>query len=447
MWYKLKLYWDYVWGKKFTIAPWILIPAIVVGGVLIIWFLAWPEFDAKHKYNIDRITLTVGVIGASFLGIVGLLNLIANYRRTITLEEQLKDQRENDKRRDQQQLYATNIVNLGNDSESVRLGAIYGLERFARESEAGSLGNNVSPNKCELWVLQVVEKLCPQNSNKATTKYEPWAPKVAEILCAHIRITTTKDNYLENNQNKPSSEIAATLKLLTQGENNPFASAQLDLSGASLKMANLRRANLSKFNLRQTDLSESDLVGSNLIESDLRESNFWKTYLTGGDLSHADLRNANLARADLIIANLTRANLRRADLRGAYLFKADLVEANLSRADLYGTNLTDVDLTGANLRGAIRLAPRRNAWANFSKCKIGHIAADFRDIYWGVYTQGLSEARKRDLIVGGRGNQDRYLAQNTVRRQPTQEEKEYLVGKENVDKCIWGDIHVLEDKD
>ena len=369
MWYKLKLYWDYVCGKKLTIAPWILIPAIVVGGVLIIWFLAWPEFDAKHKYNIDRITLTVGVIGASFLGIVGLLNLIANYRRTITLEEQLKDQRESDKRRDQQQLYATNVVSLGNDSESVRLGAIYGLERLARESEARSSGNSAHLNRCELWILQVVEKLCPQSNNNTTTKYEPWAPKVAEILCAHIRITTTKDDYVKDNKEEPTKETSAILKMLTQGENNPFDSTQFDLRysylvginlrGAKLKGANMFGINLTGAILERADLREANLTCADLNRAQLNRANLEYALLGGTRMIRTNLEGANLSFSEITggrsgwdwrsMVDLRGANLKNANLVGVYL-DADLTGAELEGASLTGASLGGVIFSGANLK-------------------------------------------------------------------------------------------------
>ena len=120
-------------------ATWVFPTTVVVvaGVIAIALFVAvwWP-------CNIDdisgKLTLTVGIFG----GLLFVLNFVINHRRTVALEdqlktqrEQLKDQRESDRRRDQQQLYATNVQHLGSISESVRIGAIYGLERLAKDSK------------------------------------------------------------------------------------------------------------------------------------------------------------------------------------------------------------------------------------------------------------------------------------------------------------------------
>ena len=344
--------------------------AIFLTTMVIIWII-WgtPVPEEKNTLSIfeTRLTLTTGAIGAAVLSTVGIWNLIVNYRRVNAAEKQLKQQRESDKRRDEQQLYATNVQHLGHESESVRLGAIYGLERLAKESKD--------------WG-------------------EPWAPKIAEILCAHIRITTTTNEYPGNNKDRPSNEIDAVLRVLTQGEDNPFDSSQFDLGEANLKGADLVRANLKEANLATTNLREADLTGANL-------------------------KGAELGEADLTDAYLTRANLK---------------EASLISTDLVRTNLTE-----ANLHGVSRLANAGERWADFIGCTFS--STDLSGIYWGVINEGVEDAVEKYWGTDKKYDEKDYLEVNAVRREPTQIDKEQLVGRENVDKCIWGDIFVLEDKD
>ena len=52
----------------------------------------------------------------------------------------------------------------------------------------------------------------------------------------------------------------------------------------------------------------------------------------------------------------------------------------------------------------------------------------------------------KDQNTGKTENEDQYREKYSVNRKPTQKEKEQLVGKDNVDKCIWDDIIVLDEK-
>ena len=390
--------WNWTWARKVDIGVWSFILFALVGETLIIILYVWPELNTPEE-NVDRVTLTVGTIGALFVGIVGLLNLYVNYRKTRTLEgteerqretieqqrKNIKQQRESDRRRDQQQLYATNVQHLGSSSESVRIGAIYGLERLAKESQ-------------------------------------DWASKVAEILCAHIRIATNKDGYLKGKKGKssetisvtnmpnilPDNEIITTLEVLTKGDNNPFVSTKLDLRWAQLKFAPILKANLTG----------SQLWGSNLTDAILSYTNF-----NGADLWYADLTNTHLEEAKLTSVCLQYAKLGDTHLKGAKLEGLYSASSAENMKDRVGK---PTDLTGCT----------------FSDDK----PTDLSDIACGVLTQGLYDAIMKDQGTGKTENEDRYRKKYSKPRQPTQMDKERLVGKENVDKCKWGDIYVLWDE-
>ena len=445
------------------------VPLRVWAIVLVIWIIglaiSMPSVWFGLNENVDRIPLMVGSFGALFLGTVGFLGLYVNYRRTRTFEKQLEQQRlsinqqrESDKRRDHQQLYTTNVQHLGHSSENVRLGAIYGLERLAKESKDSD---------------------------------ESWVSTVGRILCAHVRSTTTTNNYKESYADQPSSEVIAILEILTQRKNNPFNSAQFDLSGANLDGINLRGADLKGTNLTKASLRGADLRKTNLDGTNLSKTNLSGADLSGNDLRRVDLKNdtdlsradlgsvdlsgavlsgtdisksqnieahilgirvnrVNLSQSDLKGANLsetdlTQINLSDADLSGASLIGANLDWANLSRADLCHTNLEGANITGVDLTGAIRLTKDRSKMGSFSECKIeSGFVVKLHNICWGIYTRDLAEIELGDLGTGNHENRDKHLAENTERREPTQKEKEYLVGKDNVYRCEWGDILVLE---
>ena len=277
--------------------------------VLFTWLIGWlviiPYIADELKKDVDRIPLTIGVIGALFIGTVGLLGLYVNYRRTVAFEEQLKiqraqlkDQRELDKERRHQELYVASIRDLSD------VGSIYGLEQLAKESEI-------------------------------------WAPKIATIFCKYIRSTTSKADYREeeNYRDEPSVEVSTMMEVLTT-PSNPFDS--------------------TKFDLRY-----SYLVGVNIRGAKLKGANLYGINLAGAILEGADLREANLTCADLNLARLDRAKLEFAKLGGTRMIKTKLRGANLSFTDITSgawsgvtgmgvrsSNLTGAELQKANLMGA-----------------------------------------------------------------------------------------------
>ena len=215
------------------------------------------------------------------------------------------------------------IQHLGHQSASIRLGGIYALHHIAQE-------------------------------------VDEYRERVFEILCAHIRETTTHETYEPRiikpdqekpEQEKPTIEIQSILNLLfikASGggiyEHEQFAAnlENANLVGASLDMANLRRSDL-----QGADLQGADLLYADLQRADLRKADLRKAYLSDADLQRAYLQEANLQEAGLQIADLQRADLRKADLQ-----RADLQGAYLQKADLLGANLQEAKLQGADLRYA-----------------------------------------------------------------------------------------------
>ena len=125
-----------------------------------------------------------------------------------------------------------------------------------------------------------------------------------------------------------------------------------NLFGADLSGANLSLSNLSGANLFGADLSGANLSDAKLMKSNLIKSKIVNIILIGADLSGANLFGANLSGADLWRANLSGADLWRANLLDAHLGEADLSGAYLFGADLSGTDLSEASLSHALLAGA-----------------------------------------------------------------------------------------------
>jgi uncharacterized protein YjbI with pentapeptide repeats/DNA-binding Xre family transcriptional regulator len=189
----------------------------------------------------------------------------------------------------------------------------------------------------------------------------------------------------ESSDDEESNELNNKWHLVQQIVNH--AVEGLNLIGADLSDADLSDADLSDANLSDADLSDADLSSVNLIRANLRFAN----------LIRADLSGVNLIRANLSFANLIRANLSDANLIGANVSNANLGRANLSGADLSGADLSGANLSGANLSGANLSRANLNN-ANLSDANLSD--ANVENARFGN-NQGISEARKRDLIQKG----------------------------------------------
>ncbi|MGI9250320.1 MAG: pentapeptide repeat-containing protein [Pseudohongiellaceae bacterium] len=251
-----------------------------------------------------------------------------------------------------QAIFESGITNLGNPSESVRLGGIY-----------------------TLYELAVKEPFRAQN--------------IIEILCAHLRAKTQEPKYQKFFTNRqPSNEIASLLLLLTGEKSEPLKKAleecRLDFSGAFLKKANLKKArlhraylpyvqlqgaDLSEAQLQETDLSHAQLQEAVLSEAQLQKAHLWEAQLQGARLWETQLQKAGLWGAQLQKASLWRAQLQGADLSEAQLQEADLSEAQLQNANLSIAELHDADLSSAQLQRA-GLSKARLLRANLSKAQL-----------------------------------------------------------------------------
>ncbi len=168
-----------------------------------------------------------------------------------------------------------------------------------------------------------------------------WRKNIFDILCGHLRQTTTDKNYqtkeeypdtAESKKIKPSVEMHDLLDILFKPGNKD------DLIFGDLK-ANLRVANLQGASLQEVDLIEADMYNANLQEAYLEKINLQKAYLYRANLQEANLQEANLQEARMWQVNLQKANLQMANLQMVDLRLADLRMADLRQANLCGAKI------------------------------------------------------------------------------------------------------------
>jgi Pentapeptide repeats (8 copies) len=217
------------------------------------------------------------------------------------------------------------IEQLGSDRLTTRLGAVYALERIARESKA------------DHW--PVMETLAAYVRERA-----PWPP----------RPTAEEAEGLPQENPKPATDIQAILTVFgrrrREHENN---TSRLDLSSTNLRGAYLEGANLERANLMAAHLEGAILTRANLKRVKLMDAHLEAVILLEANLERGNLMNAHLEEAHINVANLNLAFLKDAYLVGADLAGADLERAILRGAHLESANFRDTNLTQEQFDQAI----------------------------------------------------------------------------------------------
>lgn len=202
--------------------------------------------------------------------------------------------------------YIRAIEQLGSDKLDVRIGAIYALERIARDSVTDQ-------------------------------------PTVMEVLAAFIREHSQEERPppahepSADSERGPRPDVQAAFNVIAR--RNPRHDRQDDVI---VEMPGLRMITRHGPSLFGADLSNTSLNGANLTGADLSDANLHGANLIGANLTNTYLRGVDLTDAFLPMANLSGANLDR----------ANLTNASLTGADLSDANLTDAVFNGAQLDGA-----------------------------------------------------------------------------------------------
>jgi len=188
------------------------------------------------------------------------------------------------------------IEHLGSDKMAIRLGAIYALERIAKDSPE------------DRWTI--VETLSAFVRMSAPLKMSEGVDESEKVSEAP----------------EPPTDLQAALTVL--GRRAP----PIDPVGERI------------------DLSKTDLSGVDLSEADFRGVNFGMARLAHANLSGTQLGGAVMAWANLESAWLTGANLEKIVFMETHLERATLLGANLEGAVFFRTHLE-----GANLESVLGL--------------------------------------------------------------------------------------------
>lgn len=297
----------------------------------------WSELlQKKVEYTIRTWTIA----GLIFGGIIGAINVYFGAKRVFAMEKSaeaanktaeaanknaeaaLKNvQLSEDKQITER--FSKAIEQLGSEKIEVRLGAIYTLERIAKDSP-----------KDHWTIMEILTAFIREN-----------VPLTEDDKIPNVKIVNNNSNNQEEKKEikKLRLDIQETLTVIARRNyENDLRYQRLILSNI-----NIVKANLYKANLKGANLTGANLKGANLIAADLRGAN-----LTGANLTGANLLETSLTEADLAGANFAGASLTETDLRGAYLYTANLTGASLYKADLRGACLTKANFTEANLTEA-----------------------------------------------------------------------------------------------
>ena len=255
-------------------------------------------------------------LGIGMGGILFILQVLASHRRAKAMEDAANEQansakaqarateeqaraNENTEQGQRQERLKNAIEHLGNKKESVRWGGAYELFHLAKDSKELS-------------------------------------QTALDMLCLHIRQTTSENEYRGAHASKPSEEIQSLLRLLFVQEHEVFKGCDINLQGSWLNGADLRKARLQGAILTGAHLQKADLREACLQGADLKESHLQKAKLCGACLQGADLERAHLQGAFLREVHLQGARLRSVRLQGADLGRARLQMAALDSAQLQG---------------------------------------------------------------------------------------------------------------
>jgi uncharacterized protein YjbI with pentapeptide repeats len=261
-------------------------------------------------------------LGVTLAAVIGLPLLIwrerTGHRTANIAAERHEKQTEADRERRITDSFTKAVELLSKPELEVRLGAIYALERIARESQR------------DHW--PIMETL--------TAFVRAKAPAQAEVQNA------SRSNQGHSLDKAVESIVGSAQRMMQDQPTQLGADIQAVLTVLTRRIVEHeeknQRINLIGVNLFRADLRDVNLVGANLFRNNLIEANLFR----------ADLRDTYLRDAKLIKANLIEASLIGAHLLGANLSGADLVGADLSRAYLIGADLSDADLSGADFSGA-----------------------------------------------------------------------------------------------
>lgn len=323
---------------------------IVLLVVLIAVFVGVLSFEYVEEHTSELLDLpskneTLKFLGIGMGGVLIALQALMSYKRAKAMEQTAEAQADaaraqadavsKTEQGQRQDRLKNAIEHLGHEKESVRLGGAYELFHLAEDTE-----------------------------NLRQT--------VFDILCAHIRRTTSENEYRKTYRSKPSEEVQSILNLLFMENPEIFKSFSPELDGTWLNgsyfgIARLEAASLAGAYLQNTLLVGAHLQGAVFENAHLQAASFDHAYLReacfdGAHLQGTILDDAHLQGASFIGAHLQEASLIRTDLRGARSYEShnertkttmELVKESEFAQVIANSIDQESDLSGAIFRGGL----------------------------------------------------------------------------------------------
>jgi hypothetical protein len=275
------------WKPALGIGAAILVSGLLVSAGLIVWRVpqwqtaTWEgRMEAKDlaKLEHDTRTALIQAVGGGVL-LLGFLatatGLVLTWRNLQITQSTAIRTLQLTQDRQITEHYTRAIEQLGSDKLEVRLGAIYALERIAKDSER------------DHWpIMEILTAYVRQRA--------PWPPK-----------PISPEDTPPDREPSPTTDIQAILVVLGRrtrtygkGENERLYLMYTDLRGALLVGAHLEGAYLEGAHLERAYLLDAHLQGTLLQAAHLQGALLGGAHLEGAKLKYAHLSDAYLEKAD-----------------------------------------------------------------------------------------------------------------------------------------------------
>lgn len=300
------------------------------------------EFALKvEQFRWERLKTIISALGLGATAIAA-IGLFITYRQG---EERLVTER-----------FAKAVEQLGHQDSSVRIGAIYALERIASDS-----------TKDQRAVL--------------------------EILTAYVRERSPLQKKADSKNNKLGDSLSET-QLPTDIQSALTVVANQDETNLGRKVLDLGNSNLSN-----AVFNGARLYGISFMDTNLSNATF--ACIVNGEtnecfeevnLEKASFYDATLKGAFIFGVNLSNAKLRNVDLKSSRIIDTNLDGANFEGADLDGATLIDT-----NLRGAKDLTDKQLEFSVL--CKVQLPAGSKLDPNRDCKELGIDPSKKRSRLL------------------------------------------------
>ncbi len=273
----------------------------------------------------------------------------------------------------------------GEPAIEMRIGAIFALERLAKDSERdyGSIIETLAAyirEHCRDPKPFDEDDLSGDELKQAQQRWEEVLRALKEEDFYGIKFDQARYEWIKQLLITPPADrtdVAAALTVLSRREKNRNWTStgedetQPDFTGANFQGATLWNkseglarigTNLELAHLEGANLRGAKLSGANLIAAKFKGADLSEAKLVGANLISSKIVNVYLIRADLKGANLTMADIKEdtilkvaklesAKFGGAVFCNVNLEGANFWDANLRGTVFNETNLSGALLAG------------------------------------------------------------------------------------------------